>query len=105
AEQQHVVERLAALPRGRDEDFELRFDARLADILGELARAHGTVERLVVLARGRRHHAAFVDTIELAHRSTARSRWTRRSASRMSCSVLSSTLSRSLSIFATSAGL
>ena len=49
AEQQRVIERFAALPRGRDEDLELRFHARLADVLGEPARPHGAVERLVVL--------------------------------------------------------
>ena len=49
AEQQRVIERLAALPRGRDEDLHLRLDARLADVLGEPARPHGAVERLVLL--------------------------------------------------------
>ena len=49
AEQQRVIERFAALPRGRDEDLELRLDARLADVLGEPPRPHGAIERFVVL--------------------------------------------------------
>ena len=46
AEDQHVIERLAALARGLDEDLQLRLDRRLADVVGELLRAHGAVERL-----------------------------------------------------------
>ncbi len=39
AEEEHVVERLLAVPRRGDEDLELLADLRLPDVLGELARA------------------------------------------------------------------
>ena len=50
AEEQHVVERLAALaapPAMKISSCALTL--RLADVLGEPARAHGAVERLVLL--------------------------------------------------------
>ena len=106
AEQQRVIERLAPLARGRDEDLELRLDARLADVLAEPARAHGAVERLVVLRGDRRDDvAAFLDVDHFAHRSATRSRCTRFSASRIISSVLKRTLSRSFSMRTTSPGL
>ena len=43
-EQQHVVERFAALPRRLDEDRELLADLFLADVLGEAARAQRALD-------------------------------------------------------------
>src|SRR6185503_12341353 len=88
-EQQRVIERLAALPRGRDEDVELRFHAWLADVLGELAWTNGAIERLVFLGGERRDDVSpFLDGEWFAHRSATRSRCTRFSASRIISSVL-----------------
>ena len=57
AVQQHVIERLAALLRGRDRDLQVLADAILADVLVEQARAQpGFVLRVLVDAR-RGHHA------------------------------------------------
>jgi len=105
AEQQRVIERFATLARRGDEDLELCLDPRLADVLGELARPHGAIERLVLRARYWRDHTPAFDAVGLAHRSTPRSRCTRRNASRISSSVVRRTASRSWSIFTTSAGL
>ena len=44
AEDQHVVERLAALARGRDEDLHLLAHRRLADVLGQRLGPDGTVD-------------------------------------------------------------
>ena len=46
-ENQHVIERFAALPGGADEDLELRFHRRLADVLLEPARPDGPLDRLL----------------------------------------------------------
>ena len=75
AEQQRVVERLAPLPRGRDEDLELRLHARLADVLGEPARPHGAIERFVLFRRERRDDSAAlldVESLSLIARRPAR---------------------------------
>ena len=53
AREEHVVERLAALLRRRDEDLEVLDDLGLADVLVEAARA----QRRVVLERRRVHQA------------------------------------------------
>ena len=53
AEQQHVVERLAALPRRADEDLELLARLRLADVLGEALRPQRPLDRFLVRRRRR----------------------------------------------------
>ena len=53
AEQQHMVERLAPMARGLDEDFELTADLLLADVFGELLGAQRALERLVLQAQRR----------------------------------------------------
>jgi len=42
-----VIERFTALPGGADEDLELRFHWRLADVLREPARPDGPLDRLL----------------------------------------------------------
>ena len=65
--QQHVIERLAALPRRGDRDLQVLADAVLADVLVEDARAQpGFVLRVLVDAR-RGHESAGV--IHLSGRS------------------------------------
>ena len=61
AEDQHVVERLAPVARGLDEDLHLRLDRRLADVVGELLRAHGAIERCLVALRACRYDAVLLD--------------------------------------------
>src|SRR5207302_8769926 len=51
AENQHVIERFAALPGGSDEDYELGFHRQLADVLLEPARPDGPLDRLLVGGR------------------------------------------------------
>ena len=106
AEQQRVIERLAPLPRRSDEDLDLRFHARLADVLRKPPRAHGAIERFVLLGGERRYDAAsLLDVERFAHRSPPVSRCTRFSASRIISSVLKRPPSRSFSIRITSPGL
>ena len=53
AEDQHVIERLAAVARGRDEDLHLRLHGRLADVVGERLRPHrAVVDLFLALAAG-----------------------------------------------------
>ncbi len=52
AEQQHVIERLAALARRLDEDAELLADLLLADVFVEAARAQRALDDLFLRARG-----------------------------------------------------
>ena len=47
-EDEHVVERLAALARGLDEDLHLGLDLGLTDIVGQGFWPHGTVGRFVL---------------------------------------------------------
>ena len=42
-EDQHVIERVAALPRGRNENLHLRLDGALPDVIGERLWPHGAV--------------------------------------------------------------
>ena len=54
--QQHVIERLAALPGGGDRDVQVLADAILADVVVELARTQSRfVLRVVVDARSGQH--------------------------------------------------
>ena len=61
AEDQHVVQRLAPVARGLDEDLHLRLDRSLADVVGELLRTHGAVERRLVALRACRYDAVLLD--------------------------------------------
>ena len=65
AEDQHVVERLAPVARRLDEDLHLRLDRRLADVVGELLRAHGAVERRFVALRACRYDAVLLRSSSL----------------------------------------
>jgi hypothetical protein len=49
-EDQHVIERLAAIARRLDEDIHLRLDVGLADVVGERLRAHRAIDDFVVAA-------------------------------------------------------
>jgi hypothetical protein len=53
AEDQGVVQRLGAAAGGADEDLHLLAHSRLADIVRELARPDGAVQRTVVGGLGR----------------------------------------------------
>jgi hypothetical protein len=52
AEQQHVVERLAAVARGMNEDFELFARLRLTDVFGQRARPQRALDLLLNGAGG-----------------------------------------------------
>src|SRR5690606_36085620 len=99
SEEERVIERFAALTRGRDEDRHLLLDARLADVVREAARTHGAVERLVLVRRGRRHYSR-----PFAHARPPRA-CTRFSASRISSSVARRLASSPFSMRSASAGL
>ena len=68
AEDQHVIERLAPVARGLDEDLHLRLDRGLADVVGELLRAHGAIERSLVALRACRNDAVLLDHVRLRRR-------------------------------------
>src|SRR5690606_1680077 len=62
AEDQDVVQRLAAVLRRGDEDVHLLLDARLANVVGERPRPDRPVERTILLARRRARQAVVLDT-------------------------------------------
>src|SRR5690606_16163099 len=100
---EHVVQRLATPARGLDEDLHLRLHRALADILGQPAWPHGTVEHLV-LARG----YGIDDAILFQHGAGALVRYFAAAslrASRMMSSVPAPSVVTDLSRRATSAGL
>ena len=61
-ENQHMVQRLAALPRRLDEDCHLILDVRLPDVVGESSRPHSPVDHFVVAAAGACNDAILFDT-------------------------------------------
>ena len=52
AEQQHVVERLAAVARGLDEDLELLADLGLAHVFGQALGAQRALDRVFLAVGG-----------------------------------------------------
>jgi hypothetical protein len=68
-----VVERLAAAARGFDEDAQILFVLRLADVIGKRARAERAIEVAVIAARcsvnWARGHRWFGNGEALGHRA------------------------------------
>ena len=95
AEDQHVIERLASVARGLDEDLHLRLDGRLADVVRKLLRAHGAVERGFVALCVCRYDAVLLDHFTAAACN----------ALRISSSVVCTDASTAFNRRVTSAGL
>jgi hypothetical protein len=60
-----VIERFAALPRGTDEDLELRLDLLLTDVLSEAARPDGALNGLLFLLGRSADDSLFFDVLHL----------------------------------------
>ncbi len=64
AMEQHMVDRLATLPRGRDEDREILAHGRLADETVQFLRSQGHIHPVIVM--GRRVHQPLIGRVRRA---------------------------------------